>query len=122
MKRLAAVTSTLLLVSTGSTVLGAAAPASASCSHANTYGDGRYGNFFEVSNASIRTGPHTSCGVVAYGQTSHLVDYYCFVTGDSVTANGRTSNTWTYLRDVTTGYKGWVSDTLLWDWGSDTTC
>ncbi|ANZ39072.1 hypothetical protein BBK82_26350 [Lentzea guizhouensis] len=81
--------------------------------HAHSNKDTRTGPFFDGSNVNIRRGPHTACRSDGQGQLSHTVDYHCFGTGDSVTRNGVTYTTWTYLRDVTTGVQGWVSDAFL---------
>jgi hypothetical protein len=81
--------------------------------HAHTNRDSRSGRFFDGGNVNIRRGPHTSCTSDGQGQLTHNVDYHCYDVGDSVTRNGVTYVTWTYLRDTTTGVQGWVSDSLL---------
>ncbi len=81
--------------------------------HAHSNKDARSGRFFDGSNVNIRRGPHTSCTSDGQGQLTHNVDYHCFDQGDSVTRNGTTYVTWTYLRDTTTGVQGWVSDAFL---------
>ncbi|NES14879.1 MULTISPECIES: hypothetical protein [Micromonospora] len=112
----------LTVAGTGVAVIGAAAPASATCSHYHTNIDNKYGQLFNGSNINIRTGPHTSCGSLGYGQLSHSVDFHCFTSGDRVSANGHTTYTWTYLKDTTTGVSGWVADALLDGLGSGIAC
>lgn len=83
--------------------------------HAHSNKDTRTGQFFDSSNVNIRRFPHVaSCAISdGQGQLSHQVDYHCFAAGDSVTRNGVTYSTWTYLRDITTNVSGWVSDAFL---------
>jgi len=101
----------------------AAAPASAGCSYSHTDRDPTSGNLFDGSYVNIRTGPHLACGVVGQGQLSHFVKYWCFTPfGDSVTRNGNTLQSWTYLTDTTLGVSGWVSDLYLDNWGSSYYC
>jgi hypothetical protein len=106
----------------GVAVVGAAAPASASCSHYHTNIDGGRGQLFNATNVNIRSGPHTSCGSLGYGQLSHSVDFHCYTSGDRVSANGHTTYTWTYLKDTTTGVSGWVADALLDGLGGGIAC
>ncbi|MFD4669908.1 hypothetical protein ACFWNN_09245 [Lentzea sp. NPDC058450] len=81
--------------------------------HGHSNKDSRTGRLFDGSNVNIRRGPHTACTSDGQGQLTHNVDYHCYAIGDSVTRNGVTYTTWTYLRDTTTGVQGWVSDSLL---------
>ncbi len=113
---------TLTVGGTGVAVVSAATPASATCSHYHTNIDTTYGQLFNASNVNIRTGPHTSCGSLGFGQLSHGVDFHCFTNGDRVSANGYTTYTWTYLKDTTTGVSGWVADALLDGLGSGIAC
>ncbi|GGM42200.1 hypothetical protein GCM10007977_049660 [Dactylosporangium sucinum] len=76
--------------------------------------DGRAGNLFIASNARIRTGPSTNCTSVGQGQLNHWVTYYCWKNGDG--------GTWTYLYDWTINVSGWVSDSLLSQSGSQSSC
>jgi hypothetical protein len=73
------------------------------------------GPFFDATDVRIRRFPHVAnCAIPdGLGQPNHTVDYHCWDFGDPVTRNGQTWDTWTYLRDVTTGVSGWVSDALL---------
>ncbi|MFE9692486.1 hypothetical protein [Micromonospora sp. NPDC005806] len=113
---------TLTVASTGVAVVSVAAPASASCSHFHENVDSRSGQLFDASNVNIRTGPHTSCASLGYGQLSHGVDFHCYSAGDRVTANGHTTYSWTYLKDTSTGVSGWVADALLDGLGSGIAC
>ena len=112
----------LTLGCTGVTVMSAAGPASATCSHGHSNIDTKLGSLFNATNVNIRTGPHTTCGSLGYGQLSHSVDFHCYTNGDRVSANGHTTYTWTYLRDSTTGVSGWVADALLDNLGSTVAC
>ncbi|MEU2614801.1 hypothetical protein ABZ570_24925 [Micromonospora sp. NPDC007271] len=124
MRKLSSITTavTLTVGFTGVAVTGATAPANASCSHSHTNIDTRSGQLFNGSNINIRSGPHTSCTSLGYGQLSHNVDFWCYAAGDRVTANGYTTHSWTYLKDLTTGVSGWVADALLKDLGSNVAC
>jgi hypothetical protein len=83
--------------------------------HPHSNKDSRNGRFFDGNNVAIRIGPHlpVGCTINGFGQLSHNVDYHCFAPGDTVTRNGETHTTWTFLRDATTGVQGWVSDAFL---------
>ena len=116
LKRLIATTAALLLGMLGAVAVSAATatPANASCSTAaHSNDDTRSGQFFNGNYINIHTGPYTGCTSLGQGQLTHTVDYWCFTYAEQVTANGLTMATWTYLKDVTTGVSGWVSDTLL---------
>ncbi|MFU8873824.1 hypothetical protein [Micromonospora sp. SL4-19] len=113
---------TLTVAGTGVAVVSVAAPASASCSHAHSNIDTKGGQLFNASNVNIRTGPHTSCPSLGYGQLNHNVDFHCYGAGDRVTANGYTTYSWTYLKDLTTGVSGWVADALLDNLGATIAC
>ncbi|MCZ7438656.1 hypothetical protein O7598_19755 [Micromonospora sp. WMMC241] len=112
----------LAVATAGVVVVGGAAPASASCSHSHSNIDTKFGQLFNATNVNIRSGPHTTCGSLGYGQLSHNVDFHCFASGDRVSANGHTTYTWTYLRDTTTGVSGWVADALLDNLGGNVAC
>ncbi|MGC4888783.1 hypothetical protein [Micromonospora sp. DT227] len=112
----------LTVAAAGVAVVGAAAPASATCSHSHSNVDTKFGQLFNATNVNIRSGPHTTCGSLGYGQLSHNVDFHCFASGDRVSANGHTTYTWTYLRDTTTGVSGWVADALLDNLGGNVAC
>jgi len=58
------------------------------------------------TSARIRMGPSTDCRSLGLGFPGHRADYHCYVRGPQ-------GDTWTYLRDVRTGFRGWVRDDLL---------
>jgi len=66
------------------------------------------------TSAKIRTGPSTRCTAVGSTQRGHRINYHCYVSGDG--------GTWTYVRDLTNGKRGWVKDSLLPDNGSYVGC
>lgn len=68
-----------------------------------------YGRLFDANGVNIRTGPSTSCAILGRAYSSQRVDYHCWAVGQKV--NGY--DTWTYLRNVSTGKYGWVNDSLL---------
>lgn len=74
-----------------------------------------WGKYFKVNGVNIRRSPSLSSTICAQGQKSHVVDYHCWKTG----SDGRT---WTYVRDATTRYAGWVRDSLLVGNGSSVHC
>lgn len=57
------------------------------------------------ATVNIRSGRSTNCASLGLGYTSHTVDIHC-----TSYYNG---TDWTYLRDATTGVKGWVKSSLL---------
>ena len=73
-----------------------------------------YGTLFDGSGVNQRSGPSTGCTILGRGYLSHRVDYHCYAYGQAVDGY----DTWTYLRNVTTGRYGWVNDSLL-DLNSD---
>lgn len=75
----------------------------------------RWGKYFKTNGVNIRKLPSTSSTICGQGQKSHTVDYHCW-------AYGRDGRTWTYLRDATTNYQGWVRDDLLKNYGSSVHC
>jgi hypothetical protein len=74
-----------------------------------------WGKYFEVNGVNLRRSPSLNSRACAQGQKSHKVDYHCYTVG-------RDGRTWTYLRDVTTHYAGWVRDDLLKGNGSLVPC
>lgn len=74
-----------------------------------------WGKYFRVNGVNIRRSPSTSARICAQGQKSHVVDYHCWAVGSD-------GHTWTYLRDATTHYAGWVRDNLLVGNGSLVHC
>jgi hypothetical protein len=86
------------------------------CGSAPADKDGsRWGKYFKVNGVNIRKSPSTSSRICAQGQKSHVVDYHCWTWGSD-------GYTWTYVRDVTTRYAGWVRDNLLVNNGSRVRC
>lgn len=74
-----------------------------------------YGRYFKVNGVNIRKSPSTRSLICAQGQRSHTLDYHCWTVGSD-------GHTWTYLRDATTNYAGWVRDSLLKGNGSHVHC
>lgn len=74
-----------------------------------------WGRYFKQNGTNMRRSPSTSAQICGQGQKSHRVDYHCYTVG----SDGRT---WTYLRDATTRYAGWVRDDLLVGNGSYVRC
>jgi hypothetical protein len=66
----------------------------------------RWGKYFKVNGVNMHRTPSTHSKVCGQGQKSHKVDYHCWKRGSD-------GHTWTYVRDVTTRYAGWVIDRLL---------
>jgi len=58
-------------------------------------------------NTKIHTGSDIDCTAIGLLSAGDLADYYCY------TVNQSSGYTWTYLRDVATGKKGWVRDDTL---------
>ena len=97
----------LVLTLTGFVVF-QASPASAHCG-----GHGTHPDLYNAGGISFRNGtnihrfPHISCVVDGQGFPSHGIDVHC-VTGGSVS--------WFYVRNTTTGVRGWVRfDALAYD-------
>ena len=64
---------------------------------------------------NMRTGPSTNCTSVGLANRGNKLDYHCWVGGSG-------THSWTYLRNVTRGTKGWVRDDLLPGYGSSVHC
>lgn len=111
-----------VLLGAAMSVVSLAAPASASCTHGHYDWDTTSGKLFDGSYINIRSGPHLSCGVVGTGQLSHNVSFWCYTWGDTITRNGETMHSWTYLKDTSTGVSGWVADLYLVGNGSGYFC
>jgi len=73
--------------------------------------DSTVGDF--VAPADIYPGFGRGC-IPSRGLPGHRADYYCYVRGEG--------GTWTYLRNLTTGKRGWVQDDLLTGGGSSVLC
>jgi hypothetical protein len=74
-----------------------------------------WGKYFKVNGVNIRKSPSTASKICAQGQKSHVVDYHCWTRGSD-------GSTWTFVRDATTHYAGWVRDSLLKNNGSYVHC
>ncbi|HSX02745.1 MAG TPA: hypothetical protein VLI05_05540 [Candidatus Saccharimonadia bacterium] len=75
----------------------------------------RWGRYFIGNYINMRRSPNPHATICAQGQKSHIVDYHCWTVGSD-------GYTWTYLRDATTHYAGWVRDNLLVGYGSLVHC
>jgi hypothetical protein len=64
--------------------------------------------------ANQRSGSSTSCVAVGALQPTDDALYYCYTAASD--------GTWTYLKNVRTGVRGWVRDDLLRDNGSFDWC
>lgn len=92
------------------------ASAYASCGHAAP-ADMDHSSYTTANvNVNIRTGSDINCTSVGILAAGTRADYYCY------TLNPSSGHTWTYLRDVATGKKGWVRDDNLPDDGSFVYC
>ncbi len=118
--RLAAVLGALALI--GAMLVVTAQPAAASdCSHPHSFLDGT-GGFVTGDFVNVRTGPHyppgLSCSSVGQANYGYAAQYHCFGIGD--TYNGWSTWTWVYVPAI--NRSGWVSDALLFDFGSFDYC
>jgi hypothetical protein len=68
-----------------------------------------------AAGSRLRTGSSTACTAVGTNQPSHQLDYYCYTHDNSGVS-------WTYLRNITTGVRGWTRDDLLPGNGSGWHC
>ncbi len=97
----------------GGLTLATAGPADAlTCTHPawsdkDTSGSGRV----TADSTPMRTGPESSCSVVAYVNTSATLWYHCYVSNAA-------GNTWTNVRIDGTNLTGWIYDANLNDNGS----
>lgn len=63
----------------------------------------------------MRSGPsNTLCIATGVATPNHVLDYHCYASG--------TGGTWTYVRNDSTGVKGWIRDEYLKDGGSGVPC
>jgi hypothetical protein len=69
-----------------------------------------------LTNVDIHTGSDVNCTSIGLLTTAQNADFYCY------TINYSSGHTWTYLRDVATGKKGWVRDDFLPHDGSLVSC
>ncbi|MFF4380990.1 SH3 domain-containing protein [Kitasatospora sp. NPDC001547] len=88
-----------------------------SCTHAwsNQDPDGSNPKTITRSGVNVRSGPHTTCGIVGSLNPGDQVFYHCYTTTQN-------DGTWTHLRKSGTSMDGWVKDTLLPDGGSVYPC
>jgi hypothetical protein len=101
----------------GLPVLDPGSPAHAvSCNSGLVYTGSPTVGGFAVNEVNIRTGPATYCAVRDVGYTWHNVTFYCWTSSDNH------YDTWTYLRDNTTGVSGYSRDDLLRNSGSPYSC
>ncbi|MEW2556166.1 SH3 domain-containing protein [Streptomyces zhihengii] len=69
----------------------------------------------KANGVNMRTGSSTACGSRGLAYLSHTINYHCWTLGQD-------NHTWTYARNLSTGYAGWMRDDLLEDNGSDRRC
>ncbi|MFF0058647.1 SH3 domain-containing protein [Streptomyces microflavus] len=69
----------------------------------------------KANGVNMRSGSDISCASRGLAHLSHTLNYHCYTLG----ADG---HTWTYARNLTTGYAGWMRDNLLTDRGSQVHC
>jgi hypothetical protein len=101
-------------------VLVPASPAAAACA-VGTEANSQYGTF-TASIVNIRTGPSTSCAVVAQGRSGDWVRFDCWDYGTSVTRDGLTYTTWSHIMDESLSTSGWTSDAYLTGAGATYQC
>ncbi|WP_033310122.1 SH3 domain-containing protein [Streptomyces iakyrus] len=115
-RRIAAVVPALAAVAMA-VPLALSTPATAAASCGRTASDMDSSAWNRTANgANERSGSSTSCASNGIAYNTHRLDYHCY------TRIGNTSETWTYLRNDTTGTSGWVRDDLLSDGGSLVYC
>lgn len=68
------------------------------------------------SGINMRSGSSTACSINGTIYGTHQIDYYCW------TAGSPSGYTWTFARDVTASWAGWMRDDLLNDGGSKSWC
>ena len=103
-----------ILLGVAMSVVAVASPASAGCYRSHTDWDkSAVGKLFDGTNVNIRSGPYLSCSIVGTGQLTHNVDFWCWAWGDTVTRNGETMHSWTFVRNTSNGASGWVADLYL---------
>lgn len=95
--------------------MAAAAPASAYAACGTTVADKDGSSWKKSANgANMRSGSSTSCTIHGIAYSSHTLDYHCWTSAGSYT--------WTYVRNDSTGVRGWIRDDLLSDGGSYVYC
>lgn len=68
-----------------------------------------------ADQARLRSGSSTGCTALGVSYSSHRLNYYCWTRGND-------GYTWTYLRNDSTGIKGWSRDDNLPNGGSYARC
>lgn len=68
-----------------------------------------------ANDARLRSGSSTGCATNGISYPSHRLDYHCYTWGND-------GNSWTYVRNDTTGVQGWTRDDLLPGYGSGRHC
>ncbi len=93
----------------GACAVAVSAPASAAvpnpCSHPGWSEESSARGHFVGNDIRIRSGPYLNCLANGTGDAKDDVRVYCFRN----TSDGR----WTFLKDFTTGVRGWTADYLL---------
>ncbi|MFE3249187.1 SH3 domain-containing protein [Streptomyces sp. NPDC059209] len=69
----------------------------------------------KANGVNMRTGSSTSCASRGLAHLSHTINYHCYTVGQD-------GLTWTYARNLSTGFAGWMRDDLLTDYGSQEPC
>ncbi|MEV1043918.1 SH3 domain-containing protein [Streptomyces sp. NPDC049916] len=69
----------------------------------------------KANGANMRTGSSTSCPSRGLAYLSNTINYHCYTLGQD-------GYSWTYARNLSTGYAGWIRDDLLRDGGSRIHC
>src|SRR5215475_12518707 len=91
---------------------GGVGPLYASCGTVGPNLDNHYVYDAPVSGAvNQRSGSSTSCGIPGVLQPTDDAIYYCWTVGND-------GYTWTYLKNVRTGVRGWSRDDLLKEYGA----
>ncbi|MBW5482505.1 SH3 domain-containing protein [Streptomyces bambusae] len=114
-RALAAATLLIGAVLTPVVAAGPAAAAPTACSPSSP-GDKDNSSWVKsaTANVNMRSGPSTDCRANGVATPNHKLDYHCYkVVG---------SRTWTYVRNDSTGVKGWIRDDNLRDRGSLVKC
>lgn len=89
-----------LALAAGGLVLTTGSPASAHCSGHRTHPDRYHSGGISFGNGTaIRYEPHIGCDRAGLGYPRHRIDVHCAV---------HTGNDWLFVRDVSTGKKGWA--------------
>jgi hypothetical protein len=91
-------------------------PSAASCGRAGPELDKRIDADAPSGGAAKqRSGSSTSCAAPGVLQPTDDAEYFCWTIGSD-------SHTWSYLRNIRTGVRGWVRDDLLDGNGSNRFC